>query len=136
MLIAALLIGLLITAQCIVGLLAPHLFVGLVSAMQGASLIHVAALIRFVFGVVLLLAAPASRSPLGLRLVGAAIAVGGLLTPLIGTQFARVVLGWWSAGGALVVRTWAAAGLGLGAFIVYAATPRRSAALYLPKDES
>ena len=128
MLVIALLIGLLIAVQCIVGLLAPHLFVGLVSAMQGASLIHIAALIRFAFGAVLFVAAPASRSPLGLRLVGAAIALGGLLTPFVGAQFASVVLGWWSEGGAPVVRAWAAAGLGLAAFIVYAATPRRRAA--------
>lgn len=128
MLIAALLIGLLIVAQCVVGLLAPQLFVGLVSTMQGASLIHLAALVRFVFGVVLFLAAPASRAPVGLRLIGAAIAVGGFLTPFIGAQFATVVLGWWSEGGAAVVRTWAAAGLALGVFIVYAAIPRRSAA--------
>jgi hypothetical protein len=128
MLVVALLIGLLIAMQCIVGLLAPPLFVGFVSAMQGASLIHVAALIRFAFGTVLFFAAPASRAPLGLRLVGAAVAVGGLLTPFVGAQFASAVLGWWSEGGAPVVRSWAAAGLGLAAFIVYATTPRRSAA--------
>lgn len=127
MLVIALLIGLLIAVQCIVGLLAPQLFAGLVSAMQGAPLIHVAALIRFAFGAVLFIAAPASRSPVGLRLVGAAIALGGFLTPFVGAQFASVVLGWWSEGGAPVVRAWAAAGLGLGAFIVYAAAPRRSA---------
>jgi hypothetical protein len=128
MLVVALLIGVLIVVQCIVGLLAPHLFVGLVSAMQSASLIHVAALIRIAFGAALFVAAPASRSPLGLRLVGAAIALGGLLTPFVGAQFASVVLGWWSEGGAPVVRAWATAGLGLGAFVVYATTPRRSAA--------
>jgi hypothetical protein len=128
MLVVALLIGLLIAVQCIVGLLAPHLFVSLVSAMQGASLINVAAIIRFAFGAVLFVAAPASRSPLGLRLVGAAIASGGLLTPFLGAQFASTILGWWSEGGAPVVRVWAAAGLGLGVFIVYATTLRRSAA--------
>jgi hypothetical protein len=127
MLIAALLIGLLIVAQCVVGLLASSLFVGLVGAMQGASLIHFAALVRLVFGVVLYLAAPASRAPICLRLVGAAIAVGGLLTPFIGAQFASVVLGWWSEGGAPLVRVWAAAGLALGAFIGHAAAPRRRA---------
>lgn len=95
--------------------------------MQSAPLIHVAALVRFAIGVVLFMAAPASRVPLGLRLVGAAIAAGGLLTPFVGAQFAALILGWWSEGGARVVRVWAGAGLALGAFLAYAAAPRRGA---------
>jgi uncharacterized membrane protein len=127
-LIAALLIGILIIAQGLLGLAMPNLFVGLVRAFQETPIIYAAALIRFIFGTVLFFAAPASRAPVALRGLGALIALGGLLTPLIGVPFARVVLGWWSEGGATVVRMWAAAALGLGAFVLYATAPGRRAA--------
>ena len=89
-------------------------------------MIYVAAVIRFVFGVVLFRAAPASRVPVALRVLGLLIALGGLLTPFIGVSFARVVLGWWAD--PLIVRVWAAGALSLGALIVYATTPTRRAA--------
>jgi len=122
--IAALCIGLLIVAQGIVGLIAPALFVDVVRVFQTPPVLYFAAVIRFTFGVVLVLAAPGSRARLGLRALGLMIAIGGLITPFIGVPFARVVLGWWSEGGAPVVRLWAFAALILGSFITYATTVR------------
>jgi hypothetical protein len=84
--------------------------------------------IRVVFGVVLIRAAPLSRSPKGLRVLGSLIVVGGLLTPFIGVQFAQVILGWWLEGGVSVVRIWAGFSLLLGAYVVYATVPTRRAA--------
>lgn len=123
--IAALSIGLLIVAQGVVGLAVPDRFVGIVRIFQEPPVIYVAAVIRFVFGVVLVRAAPRSRAPLVLRSLGFLIAVGGLLTPIVGIPFARVVLGWWSD--PVVVRAWAAAALALGLLIVYLNVPRRLA---------
>ena len=121
--IAALSIGLLIGAQGLFGLAAPDLFVGLVRAIQEPPVIYAAALVRFVFGVVLFRAAPFSRGPMVLRGLGALVAVGGLLTPFVGIPLARTILGWWTDGGPALVRIWAAAALCLGALIVYATTP-------------
>jgi len=126
--IAALSIGLLIVAQGILGLVAPDLFVALVRTFQEPPVIYAAAVIRFVFGVVLFRVAPFSRAPIALRGLGALVALGGLLTPIIGIPFARVVLGWWSEGGPALVRIWAAGALCLGALIVYATMPVRRAA--------
>ncbi len=123
--IAALFIGILIVAQGVMGLVVPDLFVGLVRAFQEPPVIYAAAVVRFLFGIVLFLAAPASRLPMALRGLGGLIALGGLLTPLIGVPFARIVLGWWSEGGAPIVRAWAGAALCLGAFIVFATAPPR-----------
>lgn len=128
MVIAAFLIGLLIVAQGILGIAAPEVFAALIRTIQAPLVIYVAAAIRVLFGAVLYLAAPASRAPKGLRVLGALIVIGGLLTPFVGIQFAHVVLGWWSEGGAAVVRAWAGFALGLGAFIVYATAPTRRAA--------
>jgi hypothetical protein len=124
--IAALSIGLLIVVQGVVGLAVPELFVKIVRTFQEPPIIYGAAVIRFVFGVVLFLAAPRSRVPVVLRSLGLLIALGGLLTPVVGIPFARVVLGWWSD--PVIVRVWAAAALGLGLLIVYLTMPRRRAA--------
>jgi hypothetical protein len=124
--IAALSIGLLIVVQGVVGLAVPELFVKIVRTFQEPPIIYGAAVIRFVFGVVLFLAAPRSRVPVVLRSLGLLIALGGLLTPIVGIPFARVVLGWWSD--PVIVRVWAAAALGLGLLIVYLTMPRRRAA--------
>jgi hypothetical protein len=99
---------------------APHAFVEVVRAIQDPPAIYFAALVRLAFGVVLIAAAPRSRAPLALRVLGALVTLGGLLTPFFGVEFARVILGWWSEGGAVVVRGWASAALAIGAFIIYA----------------
>lgn len=124
--VAALSIGLLIVAQGVVGLAVPDVFVGIVRTFQEPPTIYFAAVIRFVFGVVLFRAAPHSRLPRMLRIFGALIAMGGLLTPFVGIPFARVVLNWWSD--PMVVRVWAAAALCLGMLITYATMPARRAA--------
>jgi len=56
MAIAALLIGLLIAAQGVLGLAAPELFASVVMAFQTPPVIYLAAVIRIAFGVVLVLA--------------------------------------------------------------------------------
>jgi hypothetical protein len=124
--IAALSIGLLIVVQGVVGLAMPDQFVGVVRTFQEPPVIYAAAVIRFVFGAVLFRAGPRSRAPFALRSLGLLIALGGLLTPIVGIPFARVVLGWWSD--PFIVRVWAAAALGLGLLIVYLTLPARRAA--------
>ncbi len=73
------------------------------------------------------LAAPKSRAPIALRIIGALILLGGLLTPFLGTHLAAIIMGWWSQGPG-IIRAWAIAAAILGAFIVYAAGPKRRAA--------
>lgn len=124
--IAALSIGLLIVVQGVVGLAVPDVFVGIVRIFQTPPVLYFAALIRFVFGVVLFVAAPRSRAPLVLRVLGLLISVGGLLTPFIGVSLARVILGWWAD--PAIVRVWAAAALCLGVLIVYVTMPTRRTA--------
>jgi hypothetical protein len=121
--IAALSVGLLITCQGVVGLAMPEVFVGVVRTFQEPPVIYAAAVIRFAFGVVLFRAAPAARAPWVLRGLGLLIAVGGLLTPIVGVPLARVILGWWAD--PAIARLWAAGSLVLGALIVYLITPRR-----------
>jgi len=123
----ALLLGVLVALQGLLGLAAPVAFVELVRFFQTPPTIYVAAVVRVAFGVVLVRAANQSRVPVALRLLGVAIVVGGALTPFIGVQFAQVILGWWAEGGSAVVRVWALGSLAIGAFIMYATIPNHRA---------
>jgi hypothetical protein len=124
----AIMIGVLIMAQGVLGLASPTMLAGVVGTIQIAPVMYSAAVVRVLIGVILVLAASGSRAPKSLRCLGALIFLAGLLTPFIGLQFAQFVLAWWSDGGPAVVYVWAGALLLLGAFIVYANIPSRRAA--------
>ena len=87
----ALFIGVVIIIQGIVGLAAPEAFATLVRRIQEPPILYLAAVVRVAFGVVLIAAATASRAPMGLRALGILMAIGGLITPFYGVEFARVV---------------------------------------------
>lgn len=125
--LAALIIGLLIVAQGLLGLAAPEFFLDLIRSIQTPPVIYAAAVARIVIGAVLVLAAPASRAPLSLRILGTLIVIGGVLTPFVGVRLADVILAWWSQG-PNVVRAWAAGALVLGAFVVWATVRTRAPA--------
>ena len=122
---AALAIGLLIVVQGLVGMVRPDAFLALVREFQYPPVIYFAAVLRVVFGLVLFFAAPAGRATTLLQVLGVFIVAGGLLTPYFGIYFAHLILGWWSDGGGVLVRGWAAFALVLGGFIVYATWPVR-----------
>ena len=124
---AGLAIGVVIVLQGLVGLVVPNAFANLVRWIQEPPVIYLAAVVRVAFGVVLIAVAGMSRAPLALRILGGAITIGGLLTPFFGVEFARVILGWWSEGGATVIRGWAAGALAIGIFILYATTNKKHA---------
>ena len=128
MAVVAVIIGLLIAAEGVVGLAVPGVFVGMVRFFQEPPVIYLAAVVRVLIGVVLVWAAPASRAPTVIRILGLFVAVGGLLTPFVGVRVADVILGWWMTGGPGVVRLWAGLALVLGVIIVYAVAPGRRAA--------
>ncbi len=120
----ALLIGLLLAVQGILGIAAPDVFVRTLRFIQTPPVIYLAAVIRVAFGVVLIRAARGSRLPIFLRVFGSIIIIGGSLTPFVGVRFARLILDWWSAGGPGLVRVFAAVSLALGIFTAYAVAPR------------
>ena len=124
----AVLIGVLIMAQGVLGLASPAMLAGVVGTIQLPPVVYFAAVFRVLFGIVLLLAARGSRAPKSLRGVGALLLVVGLLTPFFGIRVARWVLAWWAEGGPGVIRVWAGALLLAGAFIAYASIPDRRAA--------
>jgi len=123
--LAALFIGLALVAQGIFGIAAPDAFVRVLRTIQTPPVIYAAAVIRTAIGFVLFRAASSSRLPRFLHVLGLLILVGGLLTPFFGVRIGNAIFDWWSHGGPLLVRLFAAISLALGIFITYAATPPR-----------
>lgn len=114
MALLALLIGILLMGQGLLGIAAPNVFASSIRFIQAPPVVYLAAILRVVFGVVLIWAAPGSRAPRFLRVFGFIIAIGGLLTPFVDIRFAHVILYWWSAGGPELVRVFAGVSLMLG----------------------
>ncbi len=91
--------------------------------------LYIAAGIRVIVGLVLLLAASASRFPRVFRVIGAIALAGGLLLPFVPIEFWGEWMRWWTVDQLTLLRTiLAASGTLFGAFIAYASVPRGAAA--------
>lgn len=121
----AILFGLIIAALGILGIAAPTTLLDVAAFALTEVGLYVAAAFRVAFGMVLIVAATASRLPRTLRVLGVLIVIAGLITPFFGVERAQAMVDWWSAQGTLFMRAWAALPVILGLFTIYAVTPRR-----------
>jgi hypothetical protein len=87
--------------------------------------VYVVAAVRLAIGLVFFLAAPASRAPRTLRIIGVIVCVAGLTIAFLSVDRASELLDWWSAKGVGFVRVAAVAVLAVGSFIAYVTAPRR-----------
>ena len=87
--------------------------------------LYVVAIIRVAIGLVLFLAAPASRAPRTLRILGVIVCVAGVVVASLSIQRAQELMDWWTAHGLRFVRVAAAVVVAVGSFIAYATAPRR-----------
>jgi uncharacterized membrane protein YidH (DUF202 family) len=124
----AMALGLVVAAMGVLGFAAPSVLVELGRSLQSASALYVVAAVRVMFGTILFWAAPNSRTPRTLRILGIFIIIAGLVTPFFGVERSRAMFDWWSTQGSFFTRAWPIAAVGFGLFIAYAASPRRSAA--------
>jgi len=121
----ACLVGLLIAALGILGIVAPTILLAVAAFAVTQLGLYVAAALRVAAGVILVGAAAGSRLPRTLRVLGALVVIAGVITPFFGVDRARAMVDWWSAQGLLVMRGWAALPMLFGLFIIYAVAPRR-----------
>jgi uncharacterized membrane protein HdeD (DUF308 family) len=111
-----------------VGIFVPADLVWIAQRSESSAAFYVIASIRIAFGVILLSAAPVSRAPRTLWLLGVFVVFAGImtaLTALVGMDRARLLIDWWLQQGSAVVRLTAAVVLALGGFIAYACAPVR-----------
>ena len=126
--VAAMFVGLTIAGLGCVGLAAPALLVDFGSSLLTGTGLYIVAAIRVAFGLLLLFAARTSRMPRTLRTIGIVIVIAGLITPLFGVERSTSMLNWLSMQGPALVRVVATVAIALGAFVLYAAAPRRGSA--------
>jgi hypothetical protein len=85
--------------------------------------LYLAAALRVVLGVALFFAAPTSRAPELILILGVVIVVRGVITPFFGVERLRRLLDRWSARGSAFLRGWAFLALALGLSLAYAIIP-------------
>ena len=124
MTIVAFVLSLLVAALGALGLISPMRLLDIVRQFQSQTGLYAAGAFRVVLGGALFFAAPSSRSPKVLRILGIIILVAGLFTPLFGFERFHRLLSWWSGQGAMFTRVWAALAVAFGLFLAYAVAPK------------
>ena len=81
--------------------------------------LYAIAVLRVAIGLVVVFAAPASRAPRTLRLLGLVVIIAGLMTPWFGVTRAHATLNWVASAGPLLMRLDACLGMAIGGFLVF-----------------
>ena len=122
----ALLFCLLIVALGFLGLFWPPRFIDFVRRLTTLQGFYILAVLRIAFGAAVVMAAPASRAPTFLEVLGIVLIVSGVVTPFFTHTRYRKVIEWWSAGGTLYIRIWAGCALLFALLVAYAIIPTSS----------
>ena len=110
----------------LLGLLSPPRFLDFVRSLTSLQGFYMIAVLRIAFGATLYLASADSRAPLFLRVLGIVLIVSGIVTPLFSHTRYRQIVEWWSAGGTLYIRVWAACVILFALLLAFALTPQES----------
>ena len=119
--LVALLVGVALIAEGLVGIIAPGTLLAAGRMLVNPAGLIAAGVVRVVIGGVLLGASRASRFPRFFQAFGIFVIIAGVATPVLGVDRARGLVEWFAAQGRTVVRIVAALAMLLGAFIAYAA---------------
>ena len=111
-----------------VGVVAPSHLLAFAQSLVEPTALYAVAAVRVAFGVVLVLAAPGSRMPNTLRVLGFAIIVVGALTPFFGLEHAQILLDWWAGQPPWFMRAWSVLAIAFGGFVAYAVRSRTATA--------
>src|SRR4249920_3901864 len=108
-----LVIGALVILASAFSFAAPDLRLSLERSVMTPSGLYAIAALRIAIGLAFVLAAPASRAPRTLRVLGLIVIIAGLMTPWFGVARARAVLNWWASAGPLLMRLDAGVGMAI-----------------------
>jgi hypothetical protein len=123
MAVVALVLSICIAVLGALSMVAPGQLTALVRSMQTRTGLYSAAAIRVVLGMALVFAAPASRAPGVIWVIGIVVFVAGLITPVIGLERFRQITDWFLGWGAMSKRVWGLVALWFGAWLAYAVWP-------------
>ncbi len=101
-------------------LVAPSSLKQLLSIFAKKGVLHVAVALRVAIGVVFIIAAPDTRWPTFVGIVGVVVILAGMALVFIGTQRVERFVVWWLDKPDGVLRSWAVLGGAFGALILLA----------------
>ena len=108
------------------GFLAPARITDLVNRFDSKSGMWFAAIIRLVLGAALWFAAPQSRAPMLLEVLGVIAIVAAVLIPLMGAERFKALIAWWGKLSPSAQRLWSLVAVAFGAVILWALLPAAS----------
>ena len=123
MTLVALAFSLLIVMSGVVGLVSPSRTVEVARYFATPAGLYFAAAVRVLMGLALFFAAPDSRAPELLRILGVVVVAAGAAIPAVGLERILKLMDWWYAKGPGLVRTQAAFALVLGLLLAYGLLP-------------
>jgi hypothetical protein len=112
-------IGALVILVSAISFAVPDLKLSLERSAMTPTGLYAIAVLRIAIGLVFVCAAPASRAPRTLRVLGLVVIIVGLTTPWFGVTRARATLNWVASAGPLLMRLDACVGMAMGGFLVY-----------------
>ncbi|HNR13621.1 MAG TPA: hypothetical protein PLG17_03660 [Thermodesulfobacteriota bacterium] len=115
--------SLVLVALGIVGVVSPAVILRFARWFARPYGLMTAATVRIIMGVAFFLAAPESRAPAAIRIVGLFIILAGVVTPFFGAGRSQQVITWWSGQGLLFQRAWSGIALLFGLLLAYAVAP-------------
>jgi hypothetical protein len=118
-----LVIGVLVILGGAISFAAPDVVLSLGRSVTTPGGLYAIAALRIALGLVFVLAAPASRAPQTLRVLGVIVIIAGLTTPWFGVARTRAVLDWWATAGPSFTRVAASVPMAIGGFLVYIFRP-------------
>lgn len=120
--------ALVIMASGAVGIVVPSGLVWVAQYSLTATAFYLIGALRAGLGLVLVSAAPASRAPRALRILGYVIVIAGIVTVVMGMvamERARAIIEWWLQQGSGLIRLAGVFIVALGSFVAYACAPMR-----------
>jgi hypothetical protein len=114
-----LVIGVLVLVGSAISFVAPDMLLSLGRSVTTPSGLYAIAALRIALGLVFVSAAPASRAPRTLRVLGVIVILAGLTTPWFGVVRTRAVLDWSASEGRSFMRLAAGVTMAIGSFLVY-----------------
>ncbi len=113
-------LGVLITLIGLVGIVVPRSFVQVIGGWEAESRFIAAVGIRMVMGVICLSAAPASRMPVVVQVIGIIAIAAAAVALLVGLERLNRLVEWWLGRPPIIVRMSAAFAAGFGVLLVFA----------------
>ena len=114
-----LVIGVVVILASAISFAVPDLKLSLERSAMTPTGLYAMAVLRIAIGLFFVFAAPASRAPRTLRVLGLVVIIAGLTTPWFGVTRARATLNWVASAGPLLMRLDACVGMAMGGFLVY-----------------